>query len=204
MSDLISDSLAAEGPGESPQPLCHGRGSSGVRPSPAPCKGMGSPFSPSLHPSVSPSPHIPLAPSPPAPAPNEATDPPAQRNARNEADFPVVSAGWPEEVGEGCVRLDPAAVLRATSRSFALRVHGQSMVGADVYDGDVVIGEFTPEARPGAIVVALIDGESTLKRLVMHEGRPYLASENPSCPNLIPLSELVIQGVVHTVIRGVR
>ena len=125
---------------------------------------------------------------------NEVTDP---------ADLPVISAGWPEDLADGCVRLDPAAVLRATPRSFALRVRGQSMVGADVCDGDIVVGEFTPEARPGAIVVALIDGESTLKRLVMHEGRPYLASENPSCPNLIPLSELVIQGVIHTVLRRV-
>lgn len=75
------------------------------------------------------------------------------------------------------------------------------MVGAEIYDGDIVVGEFTPEARPGAIVVALIDGESTLKRLVTHNGRPYLASENPNCPNFVPLSELVIQGVVHTTVK---
>ncbi len=119
-------------------------------------------------------------------------------------DLPIIPAGWPEETGDGCVELDPAAVLRATPRSFALRVRGQSMVGADIYDGDIVVGEFTPEARPGAIVVALIDGESTLKRLLIHQGRPYLVSENPSCPNLTPLSELVIQGVVHAVVRRVR
>jgi SOS-response transcriptional repressor LexA len=78
------------------------------------------------------------------------------------------------------------------------------MANAGIYDGDIVVGEFTPEARPGAVVVALIDGESTLKRLVIHEGRPCLASENPNCPRLIPLSELVVQGVVHTVVRRVR
>ena len=114
---------------------------------------------------------------------------------------PVIPAGWPEEVVEGCVRLDPAAVLKATPRSFVLRVRGCSMIGADIHDGDLVIGEFTPEARPGAIVVALIDGESTLKRFVLRQGRPYLASENPSCPDFVPLSELVIQGVVHTVVK---
>lgn len=121
----------------------------------------------------------------------------------------VIPAGWPVVSGEsddaddGCVRLDPAVVLRATSRSFALRVRGQSMVGADICDGDIVIGEFTPEARPGNIVVALIDGESTLKRLIVRHGRAHLVSENPNYPDFVPLSELVIQGIVHTVVRGV-
>jgi len=78
------------------------------------------------------------------------------------------------------------------------------MANAGIYDGDLVVGEFTPEARPGAIVVALIDGESTLKRLVIHHGRPHLVSENPNWPDLTPLSELVIQGVVHTVVRKVN
>jgi SOS-response transcriptional repressor LexA len=114
---------------------------------------------------------------------------------------PTIAAGWPEEMGEGCVKLNPAAVLRTAPRSFALRVRGYSMVGAGIYDGDIVVGEFTPEARPGAIVVALIDGESALKRLVMHNGRPHLVSENPNCPDFVPLSELVIQGVVHSVVH---
>jgi len=124
---------------------------------------------------------------------------------RNPDEGPAtIAAGWPEDVGEGCVALDPAAVLRASRRSFALRVCGQSMIGAGICDGDMVVGEFTPEARPGAIVVALIDGESTLKRYILQHGKPYLASENPNYPDLIPLSELVIQGVVHTVVRRVR
>jgi SOS-response transcriptional repressor LexA len=77
-------------------------------------------------------------------------------------------------------------------------------VGAGIYDGDIVVGEFTPEARPGAVVVALIDGQSTLKRLVIRGGRPMLVSENVNCPDLIPLSELVIQGVVHRVVKRVE
>jgi len=120
------------------------------------------------------------------------------------ADLWAISAGRPVEAGDGCAALDAAALLRANARSFALRVRGQSMVNAGICDGDVVVGEFTPEARPGAIVVALIDGESALKRLVLHRGRPYLASENPSCPDLIPLSELVVQGTVHTLVRRLR
>ncbi len=129
----------------------------------------------------------------------------AKTNEQNEPDgaiwLPVIAAGWPSEVGEGCVRLDPAKILRAGPRSFALRVRGCSMVGAGIYDGDIVVGEFTPQARPGAVVVALIDGESTLKRLVLRGGRPHLVSENPSCPELAPLSELVVQGVAHTIVK---
>lgn len=120
------------------------------------------------------------------------------------SELSVVSAGWPAEVEERCTRLDAATVLQATPRSFALKVRGDSMIGAGIHHGDAVVGEFTPEAGPGAIVVALIDGESTLKRLVMHQGCPYLASENPACPDLVPLSELVIQGVVRCVVKKVK
>lgn len=118
-----------------------------------------------------------------------------------EVELSSIPAGFPEDPGEGCVRLDAAVVLRATPRSFALRVKGQSMVGADIYDGDIVIGEFTPNARPGHVVVALIDGEVTLKRLIVRGGKPQLISENPMHPNLVPISELVVQGVVHTVVH---
>ena len=50
-------------------------------------------------------------------------------------------------MNDGCTSLDPAAVLRIRPRSFALRVRGQSMIGAGIYDGDTVIGEFTPKHR---------------------------------------------------------
>ena len=117
--------------------------------------------------------------------------------------LPVIRAGWPEQVDGRCVQLDPAAVLKARPRSFALHVRGQSMVGAGICEGDIVVGEFVPAARPGAIVVALVDGESTLKRLTIKNDIPQLISENPNCPNIIPLSELVIQGVVHTLVRRI-
>jgi SOS-response transcriptional repressor LexA len=50
-------------------------------------------------------------------------------------------------------------------------------------------------------VVALIDGESTLKRLVRYQGKWFLKAENPAYPELYPRADLVIQGVVRTVIR---
>jgi SOS-response transcriptional repressor LexA len=111
--------------------------------------------------------------------------------------------GHPEELGDGCYALDATRVLRATYRSFSLRVRGQSMVNAGIYDGDIVVGEFTPVAHPGAIVVALVDGESTLKRMVLRHGKPTLISENPAHPNPVGIEEVVIQGIVQSVVRRV-
>jgi len=59
------------------------------------------------------------------------------------------------------------------------------------------------EPRPRDIVAALIDGETTLKRFVVDKGRPCLQAENPAFPDLIPVTELMIQGVMQALIRRV-
>jgi repressor LexA len=82
-----------------------------------------------------------------------------------------------------------------------LRVQGDSMIGAHIIDGDIVILEDSKEVQNGDIVAALIDGETTLKRYVMEHGRPYLKAENPRYPNLIPARELKIQGVMVSLVR---
>ena len=56
-----------------------------------------------------------------------------------------------------------------------------------------------PELR--AKPVALIDGETSLKRYVVERGRPYLKAENPHYPDLVPARELKIQGVMVSLIR---
>ncbi|MCL6546714.1 MAG: hypothetical protein K6T61_15950, partial [Bryobacteraceae bacterium] len=91
--------------------------------------------------------------------------------------------------------------FRPKEGCFALRVRGDSMKDAGILDGDLVIVEPTPNPRAGQIVVALIDGESTLKRLVRVQGKWFLKAENPAYPELYPRADLVIQGVVRTVIR---
>ena len=50
-------------------------------------------------------------------------------------------------------------------------------------------------------MAALIDGETTLKRYVVERGRPCLKAENPQYPNLIPVRELRIQGVMTSLVR---
>ncbi|MBV9462722.1 MAG: repressor LexA, partial [Verrucomicrobiae bacterium] len=76
-----------------------------------------------------------------------------------------------------------------------------SMTGAHIVEGDVVILEFRP-AKPDDVVAALIDGETTLKRLVQRKGKTFLKAENAAYPDLIPAQELVIQGVMVGLIRG--
>jgi repressor LexA len=97
--------------------------------------------------------------------------------------------------------VDLAALgLRSNARTFALRVQGDSMTGAAIVDGDLVILEVREPAE-GDIVAALIDGESTLKRYVVNRGKPHLKAENPAYPDLLPARELVIQGVMVGLVR---
>ena len=52
-----------------------------------------------------------------------------------------------------------------------------------------------------AVVAALIDGETTLKRYIVRDGQPYLKAENPNFPDLVPVTELLVQGVMVALIR---
>jgi len=105
---------------------------------------------------------------------------------------------------EGCVSLDIESVgIRTTSRTFALRVAGDSMMGKHILSGDIVVIEHGKEPRTGDVVAALVDGQSTLKTFLLQKGRPFLRAENPAYPDLIPATELVIQGVMVALVRKV-
>ena len=125
-------------------------------------------------------------------------------------DVPIygqIAAGFAatvEQENDGMVSIDAASAgVRKGQRVFALKVRGDSMTGAGIHDGDLVILEHR-EPQPGAVVAALIDGETTLKRFVRQRGQPYLKAENPRFPDLIPVRELVIQGVMVALIRKFR
>jgi len=107
-----------------------------------------------------------------------------------------------EQTIEGHVSLDArSANVSKNGRTFALRVRGDSMIGAHIIDGDIVILEDRKDVQNGDIVAGLIDGETTLKRYVVEHGRPYLKAENPRYPNLTPVRELKIQGVMVSLVR---
>ncbi len=117
------------------------------------------------------------------------------------AGLPAANAQHPE--ADETLALDPSALgLRPDSRQplFALRVRGDSMIGANILEDDLVF--LTPgEPRSGQIVAALIDGESTLKRFLRQNGRPVLRAENPHYPDLLPAEELLIQGLMVGLLR---
>lgn len=116
--------------------------------------------------------------------------------------IPAGMAGLTEQTIEGHVSLDTRTVNASkNSRTFALRVRGDSMIGAHILDGDIVILEDRKEVQNGDIVAALIDGETTLKRYITDHGRPYLKAENSLFPNLVPARELRIQGVMVSLVR---
>ena len=116
----------------------------------------------------------------------------------------AIPAGLPayeEERSDGGVAIDLASIgVSDSSRTFALTVRGDSKTGAHIQEGDVVVLEYR-EPRDGDVVAALIDGETTLKRFVLEEGQPYLKAENPAYPDLLPATELIVQGVVVALTR---
>src|SRR6202051_2703769 len=116
--------------------------------------------------------------------------------------IPAGMATLTEQTIEGHISLDARSVNASKNgRTFALRVHGDSMIGAHILDGDIVILEDRKDVRNGDIVAALIDGETTLKRYITEHGRPYLKAENPLYPDLTHGRELRIQGVMVSLIR---
>jgi len=127
---------------------------------------------------------------------------------RRIVDVPLlgaISAGLPleqEQQNDRFIAVDADAIaLPRNARTFALKVQGDSMIGAGILDGDFVILEHGPEARHGDIVAAAIDGEMTLKRLILKDRKPFLKAENPKYKTLTPAYELVIEGVFRALIR---
>jgi repressor LexA len=119
--------------------------------------------------------------------------------------YGTIPAGTPQEAvqeEEGCVLMDVETLgIKASARTFGLKVRGDSMVGKSIVEGDVAIIEHGVQPRPGDVVAALIDGQVTLKTFVMQRGKPFLRAENPRYPNLIPREELQIQGVMVALVR---
>ncbi|MEJ2454198.1 MAG: transcriptional repressor LexA [Candidatus Thiodiazotropha sp.] len=116
-----------------------------------------------------------------------------------------IAAGQPIEAIAGQDRLDLSDLLGPNR--YALQVKGDSMIGAGILDGDLVVIERCDTADDGAIVVALIDDEeATLKRLKrLKSGRIKLIAENPEMPPLTYAAKRVrIQGVLVCQMRRYR
>lgn len=75
---------------------------------------------------------------------------------------------------------------------------------ANIFNGDVVIVERQAQATPGEIVVALVDGELTVKRLLRDGAGWLLHPENPDFADIRPEGELTLVGVVTGLARRLR
>lgn len=94
----------------------------------------------------------------------------------------------------------PTAIF-GSEKVMLLHASGDSMIGAGIFDGDLVVATICNDAKDGDIVVALIDNEATLKRFYRKNGTVILHPENPKYEDIIP-EELVIQGIVKHVIHS--
>ena len=111
-----------------------------------------------------------------------------------------VRAGFPspaDDYVENVLDLNTYLIQDAAGTFFA-RVEGDSMIGAGLFDGDVIVVDRGRTPAHGNIVVAAIDGEFTVKRLSRSGGRVTLLPENPKYPSIQPTydQDFVIWGVV--------
>ena len=94
-----------------------------------------------------------------------------------------VAAGvpiWAEENYDGYVAVDPDEHI-----DFALRIRGDSMIGARIYNGDIVYVRRQPTVENGEIAVVLVDNEATVKRVFMHPDRIVLKPENETLSEMV-------------------
>ena len=116
-----------------------------------------------------------------------------------------VAAGFPSPADDYVdvgIDLNDQLIRHPTS-TFFLRVSGDSMTGAGIHDGDLLVVDRSLDPRPGRVVVAVLDGGFTLKRLMRHQGRLRLEAANPSYPplDLQSCDDVQIWGVAIHVIH---
>ncbi|MEM6447037.1 MAG: translesion error-prone DNA polymerase V autoproteolytic subunit [Cyanobacteria bacterium J06642_2] len=126
-----------------------------------------------------------------------------------ERAFPLltcpVQAGFPTQ-GESYIegKLDLNRHLSEHPiATFFVRVTGDSMLGAGINPGDLLVVDRALEPSDGKIVIAILDGELTVKRLSLNRDRLHLIPENPDYPALevSELADFEVWGVVTAVIH---
>ncbi len=135
----------------------------------------------------------------------------ADRTGSAAREIPIlgrIAAGVPlasEENREGTLPVAAEWFAARGDEMFSLRVRGESMVGAHILDGDVVVVRRQDHAQPGDIVVALVDGEATVKRFGRDGSAVALRPENPAMSPIVVRAgegEVRILGKVVGLVRG--
>jgi repressor LexA len=114
-----------------------------------------------------------------------------------------VQAGEPNPVDDGqsdALTIDDYLIERP-SQTVLIRVKGDSMQDAGILEGDLVVVEKTASAKRGDVVVAVVDGQFTLKRLDIERGQFVLKPENKAYPVIRPEGTLEVFGVMVGLVR---
>jgi len=113
-----------------------------------------------------------------------------------------VAAGEPIEALEDRDTIEVPESFLGTGEHFALRVRGDSMIGDGIHDGDLILLRKQEDAENGQTVVALIDGEATVKRFYRKGASVELHPANSSMePLVLEAEKVTVQGVVVGLIR---
>ena len=120
----------------------------------------------------------------------------------------TVQCGFPSPAEDHAIeRVDLNKVLiKHPQATFLMRVRGDSMREAGIDDGDVVLGDRAIKATHGHVVVAVVDGEFTVKRLWQRGRNVKLQPANPTYPDILPRDGQTIEvwGVVTNAIKAKR
>lgn len=109
----------------------------------------------------------------------------------------TIQAGGPNTTQEVPETMSlPQQMVPSPQRSFLLRVRGNSMSNAGIHEDDIVIVDPTKKPSIGDVVVALVEDETTVKRLAQKNGKKYLKAESPDHEDIHPKEKWEIQGVV--------
>jgi len=116
-----------------------------------------------------------------------------------------VQAGFPSPAEDFAVkRIDLTEILvKHPQATFLLRVRGDSMREAGIFDGDTLVVDRAIKPRHGHIVVAVVEGEFTVKQLHDRAGRIKLKPANPTYPDIVPRDGQTVEvwGVVTASIK---
>lgn len=133
---------------------------------------------------------------------------PASTRSKSNDETPLVlnsvSAGFTspaEETVDQTLDLN-AHLVRHPAATFFIRVSGNSMEGANIFSGDILVVDRSLEATSGKIVVAIVEGEFTVKRLIKRKGKIQLVAENPAYPPIETAFE--VWGVVTYIIHAAK
>lgn len=117
-----------------------------------------------------------------------------------------ISAGFPspaDDYIEGHLDLNEL-LIRHPAATFYVRVTGDSMIGAGVHSGDLLVVDRSLKPVEGSVVIAVVDGDLTVKRVRRESGRVFLVADNSAYPPIAIHDETSFEvwGVVTYVIHS--